>query len=394
LVPQPQRTMGYDGQCELDTELGMQMQMVWSQWGLQPHGRAFPPMYGSPDLYPIGNALQPLDALHGYQACCPDASLHLGFQNDALARVNAPVQVPADNHCSRAARKRRSRRSRAQAKGATCEGDQEAPDGKNDDDVQHPAEALLLQLGGAAHEAALMELKAAFADLAFDAQGCRVVQDALDRVPNEEKSLLACELSGRVREALACKHANYVIQKMVEVMPTERVQFIVDELLGSAVQIAQHRFGVRILCRLLEHCPHEQTNELMAEVLCEVSKLCRHSYGNYVIQQMLEHGTVDQKRSVHQVLLENALGFATHRTASSVVEHALSHGSQEDRDALLRVLAYDGEAFARVACSRWGCRVVAGALMHLAEARALAAMMQPVLQESKYGRRVLEELSI
>merc|ERR1719375_556316 len=256
---------------------------------------------------------------------------------------------------------------------------------------------LVSQLGtGERQPGALARLRDAFARLAFDAQGCRVAQAALDSAGRHEHAELAAELRGRVRESLASPHANFVVQKMVEVMPPGMVAFVAEELAGVAVDTAQHRFACRGICRLLEHCPHDMTQVLVNEILREAPTLCRHKYGNYVIQLILEHGSMEQRQAVVQTLLKDPLGFACHRTGSDVVEHALASYDLEERGALLRAFLRDPASFADLSCSHYGS-FVARALVCLpgaegAEARAMAAEMLPRLHSGKHGKRVAAEL--
>lgn len=204
---------------------------------------------------------------------------------------------------------------------------------------------------------ALEGLRAAFARLAWGAQGCRVAQAALDAAGEGEGLELAAELRGRIREALGSPHANFVVQRIVEVLPPAEVDFIVEELTGAAVETAQHRFGCRVLCRLLEHCPHSQTECLVKEILGEAAVLCRHSYGHYVVRHILELGTSWQKRALVEAFVKDPLGLASHRCGSSVVEHALEHASEEDRQVLVRALLRDANSFARLASTRYGSYV-------------------------------------
>jgi len=239
--------------------------------------------------------------------------------------------------------------------------------------------------------AALPGLREAFARLAFDAQGCRVAQAALDVAGRGEQAELALELRGRILEAIDSPFANYVVQKVVERLPPKMVTFVVEELAGVVVQTAKHRYGIRILCRLLEHCPQEQIGGLIAEALEEAPALCRHSYGNYLIKHIMEHGSAEQRKAVVGTLLRDPLGFASHRTGSTVVERALSH--RELAEALTR----DATSLAKLACCRYG-HFVAKALLQLpgkasTEACALLARVSPRLQASKFGKRVLAELA-
>lgn len=177
-----------------------------------------------------------------------------------------------------------------------------------------------------------------------DANGCRVVQLAMEKASNCTAKDLAAELHGHVREAAVSPHANYVIQKVITQLSPATSAFIAKELLGNAARFVRHRFGCRIICRLLEHCSSQEgTRRLIEEVLEDPSEaldLCRHNFGHHVVQSILEHGDGKYKAQIAEVLLHDVLANASHRSASHVVESALSHCSDTDQLALLQRLSH------------------------------------------------------
>merc|ERR1719375_2805878 len=253
-----------------------------------------------------------------------------------------------------------------------------------------------LDASGEQQRCAMAALRGHFARAAFDPQGCRVAQVALDVAGGEELVQLTSELRGTVRKALESPHANFVVQKMVQVMPPAQVQFVVEELRGVAVQTALHCFGCRVICRLLEHCPHRQTEHLVDEVLREGAVLCKDTFGNHVVRHILEHGAPEQRRVVARVLLKDLLHLASHRCASCVVEKALSHCAAEESGDLARALMHDGDTLAQLGCSRYGSYVVRALLDHAqvdaAEARSLLRSVSPRLRQCRFGERLLEDL--
>lgn len=181
--------------------------------------------------------------------------------------------------------------------------------------------------------------------------------------------------------------------KVVEIAPPATVQFVVEELTGRAIQTAQHRYGCRILCRLLEHCRHEQTKDLIDELLQEAFALCRGHYSNYVMQHVLEHGMLAHRQLIVETLLADVTKFAKNRMASSVVEKALLYCTGEERKCFISRLLLDTSSFAEVSCSRYG-RYVVRVLLQLpgvdvAEVREQVSVLEPLLQASEDGRRLL-----
>jgi len=202
------------------------------------------------------------------------------------------------------------------------------------------------------------ELIGSFASLAFDAEGCRIAQDALEVAGRDVKVVLALKLRGHIREAIDSPFANYVVQKIIEVLPPVHVQFLVDELIGSATETARHPYGVRVLCRLLEHCPSAMIEELILEITENVSFLCLHKFGTYIVQHVMEHGTPQQCKVVIRALASNALGFSRHRHGSTLIQTALAYPELLEGSGLLEALCQNKDNLNKLAQSRYGSRVL------------------------------------
>ncbi|CAE7242467.1 pum2, partial [Symbiodinium microadriaticum] len=214
-----------------------------------------------------------------------------------------------------------------------------------------------LQAGHDGLSLAMSEISDKVWPLSRDANGCRVVQLAMEKASNGVAKDLAAELHGHVREAAVSPHANYVVQKVITQLSPATSAFIAEELSGNAARFARHRFGCRIICRLLEHCSSQEgTLRLIDEVLedpAEALDLCRHNFGHHVVQSILEHGDVRYKELIAEVLGHDLLANASHRSASYVVESALSHCSEKDQQALLQQLSHPNMV-AELAQARYG----------------------------------------
>merc|ERR1719203_2704208 len=62
--------------------------------------------------------------------------------------------------------------------------------------------------------------------LAFEPDGCRTLQLALDSVGKQMSMKIAVGLQGCVRDAVCSPHANFVIQKVIKVMTPQEVPFL------------------------------------------------------------------------------------------------------------------------------------------------------------------------
>lgn len=239
--------------------------------------------------------------------------------------------------------------------------------------------------------------------LSREAQGCRQVQQALERaISDEDRQSLASELAGHVWEALRCPHANFVIQKCISTLRPQAAQFIIDEIMrgnasgdrsSGASQAARHRYGCRILERLLEHCPPGQVERLVEEIINDSVSLAKHPYGNYVIQHLLEHGQPDQRRRVTKLLQVNAHSAGSDCYARAVISKALSFGQREDQVALARALLREPGLICTMARTRHGHVAAKFILQNLEvgdreEACRQLSQDAQVLRASRYGRFV------
>lgn len=208
------------------------------------------------------------------------------------------------------------------------------------------------------HQATLQWVSGSFWLLAFDKQGCRLVQKALDvGTPAYQLQLLE-NLQGYVCSAVESPHANYVLQKFIQIVPPENIQFIVTEVQDNALYIACHRFGCRILQRLLEHCKASQTESLINRILADATSLCRHQYGNFILQHILQYGSPSQRSAVADMVLADIIRLSKHRLASHIVSCALVHCSRKDVQRLTHAVLCDEAQLYNLSRREYGSFVV------------------------------------
>mmetsp|Transcript_4035 Transcript_4035/g.8168 ORF Transcript_4035/g.8168 Transcript_4035/m.8168 type:complete len:554 (-) Transcript_4035:320-1981(-) len=256
-----------------------------------------------------------------------------------------------------------------------------------------------IDAGGESRAAALAKMRGSVSRLAFEHEGCRVVQAALQVANHEAAAELLAELQGRVRAALTSPHANYVIQTIITALPTTMSSFVVKELMGLGAGTARHRFGCRILCRLIEHSSASaELDCLLGEVLAEAEELCRHPFAHFVLQCMLEHVPAHRAR-IAEALRGDLPGNACDRCASHVVESALALCSDEDRHSLaLQLLGPDPSSMVYLAQNQFGSFVlktfleVPGRISE--EAWSRLSQSAAHLEGTKYGLRLLQDLDL
>jgi len=267
----------------------------------------------------------------------------------------------------------------------------------NADEIKKMMEQV--KSGGKLAKEAIAGIRGEVLGLSFDIAGCRLVQEAFLVAQAVDQEAFVSELRGHVRDALRSPHANFVIQKVVEIMPVSLAGFVAKELSGTAAEMARHRYGCRILIRLLEHHSGSDARDakmLIDELLMDAAHICHHSFARHVVDAILEHGTGEQRHKVAMALLRDVVHNSRNRNASYVVERALSYCSLEDRRALGAELLNAGERFIALAMHDCGSHVVKALLRsqteHAQAARRILQSEASKLNESKYGKRVLEEI--
>jgi hypothetical protein len=250
--------------------------------------------------------------------------------------------------------------------------------------------------------------------LAFDASGCRLVQDALESSPEDIGVSLAGELRGHILRAIDSPHANFVIQKVVDVLPAARINFVIDEIVGAGVVTARHRNGCRVLSRTFEHGGEDNVAEdsadaaagevksnstvqkVMDEILQEAAALSRHPLGHFVIEAILQHGTVDQRAKIAGSLCGRLTKNAKNRSASYIVERALQLCGPIERDAMVTELLSNEADLLSLAQCRFGRYVVktVASLDNVDghKARSILQAASKELRANKYGSRLFDEM--
>lgn len=239
---------------------------------------------------------------------------------------------------------------------------------------------------------------------ASHADGCRLVQQALDDAPSDAvRSTLAKELHTHVSEAWRSPNANHVLQKCISTMPQHDFQFIIDEMVqagpGAILAAARHQFGCRILQRLLEFSSPAQISKLVEYLLEEAVSLCKDMYGSFVLQHLLQHGAEMHVLHVTRLLAANISTIGSDPYGVTVLERALSsHAPWQDRILLANALAAEPNMLLSMSIGhhgRHGHNVAKLALKMSAPEHqefALLSLQQrrKIMNNSRYGKKLMK----
>jgi len=178
--------------------------------------------------------------------------------------------------------------------------------------------------------------------LSRDQNGCREVQAAFDEAGSDRIRLrLALELSGHVRKAMRCPHANHVLQKIIETCEHESLDFLVQELTsrpGLVERATRHRYGCRVMQQLIRKCPPEQVRVITEAVIADATTFACHNFACFVVQRLLECGTSDQRAQLLGSFTRDASFICRSVPGCATLCTALARpGSSADRMETLRL---------------------------------------------------------
>jgi hypothetical protein len=235
--------------------------------------------------------------------------------------------------------------------------------------------------------------------LAMDADGCRLVQAALQEGSRKTQSDIVAELKGHVCEMVASPHANHVLSRLIELLPPSSVTFVLEEMVArwSPDYVAKHKFGCRILERIIEHFPVSAgTCALLASFLDELLENaeahCFHAMATFIMQHLLEHGSDKHKATIVKALLGCLEKAALDSHASGVLDKALTLLAPEVQHSLAAQLLMVPGLLAQMAKSN---RAAAARLLLLSQGWQLAEAHRQICQvfpESSQRVRMLHSL--
>jgi len=236
--------------------------------------------------------------------------------------------------------------------------------------------------------------------LAFEAEGCRLVQLALEVADRHTATELADGLRGSVARLVLSPHGNYVIQKIIEVLTAQEVPFIVEELAEASLDLAQHEYGCRVYCRLLENAALDQHSQLLIdEVVADAECLVQHKYGHYVAECVVEHGLPRQQQRIIEALRQGLARNVQNRNAAYVIEKALLYAGREERERLAwDLLQMEPAHVVAIAGSPTGIGIARALLQQPTPiARKFQELLlhptsQSRLCASKHGNRLLKQM--
>lgn len=168
---------------------------------------------------------------------------------------------------------------------------------------------------------------------------CRVIQKALECLPDELKCLLLLDLHNCDLVALCTdQNANHVVQKIMTSFNLPQWVFIVehfDRNCDDLFNVAEDKYGCRVIQLIIEILSdaNQKLNKsrssilekLLDQLVSNCERLASNEFANYVIQHIIKSSALADYRDklIEECLLKNILSLSQEKYASHVVEKAL-----------------------------------------------------------------------
>jgi len=236
--------------------------------------------------------------------------------------------------------------------------------------------------------------------LSFQAEGCRLVQSALEHTHRRTAAKLAEDLQGHIVSASMDQHANFVVQKIIDTLTPQEVPFVAAELAVDTVDTAQHKYGCRIFCRLVESAAADLSIQVLIDaILAQADATARHKYGHHVVETVMDHGLPRQQAQVALAMRQSLVASLQDRNGVYVIKKVLRCASPADSRALAwDILGLDFAALVALIAGQAGNGVAQTLLQHSEPVarRAKELLMQPeaqmTLNASKQGCRLCKQI--
>jgi hypothetical protein len=187
-------------------------------------------------------------------------------------------------------------------------------------------------------------LKNKIYELTLNLYGCRVVQELISILDNENISIITSELKPFYTKCIEDKNGNHVIQKLIEKLSEKDLNDIYLVSLNNIITLSKHQYGCRVIQRLFKYCNEKQIHNMLFELFKDINELIQDQYGNYVIQFILENQSINNNDllTIYNSLKGNIYNYSFHKFASNVVERCLTFGNEKQkRDIINEIIELD-----------------------------------------------------
>ncbi|TNJ28817.1 putative Pumilio-family RNA-binding protein [Giardia muris] len=176
-----------------------------------------------------------------------------------------------------------------------------------------------------------------------DANGCKLIQQYLQEVPDAEKKLVDLfvqefETPAKLEAILTHPSGNYCVQKVVELASEENRYHILCLIQGSLFSVCQNIHGTRSIQKLIEHMTSPAEKALIAAELGKedrVLRLISDINGNHCVQRCIEHFTPGECVFIYDQIVANIVSVSTHQHGCCIAQRCLDACNLPQRQAFI-----------------------------------------------------------
>merc|ERR1719193_1578132 len=147
-------------------------------------------------------------------------------------------------------------------------------------------------------------------NLARHMYGCRVIQKAIECLPQNLQANIISEIEPNVIVCVKDQNGNHVIQKCIECIDKSRLDFIISPLKGHITQLSVliiDQFGNYVVQHILEHCPEDR--DVIIKYMCaQIFPMSKHKFASNVAERCLLSANEEQKSALIEAFLYSSQG--------------------------------------------------------------------------------------
>jgi len=189
----------------------------------------------------------------------------------------------------------------------------------------------------------LAALTGRMVEFSCHAQGSRVVQAALEALPDASAAVLVSEIQGRVAKVASQTCGSWSI---VAAYKATHATFIVDEVAAAIGYLSTQQDGSRVVQRLVPEAASRNSDisgvlDALIAMGPDLGRLAADPYGNYVVQKALFFSDGVRRHALIDLLLPALVSLSSSKAGSNAAEAVLSHLSLEKLADARRLLVID-----------------------------------------------------
>lgn len=195
----------------------------------------------------------------------------------------------------------------------------------------------------------LSEYKGAIFQLSQEQNGCRYLQQKVDRDGSDAVEAILHEVSSRLVTLMLDPFGNYLFQKLLDHATPEQSNIMLLETKAHLIQAALNLHGTRSVQKFIEifganqrknggedaAADVEQLDVVIGELRAHITKMSMDTNGNHVVQRCLQFIPKDRISFVYDTVVKDVLVITRHRHGCCVFQRCIDAADASQRNALV-----------------------------------------------------------